>query len=234
MDSITAMATARATEKIEQQRTTEMLETLVSKHAAVEQHGQPVHRIDDAGQRVERGEVVLPVRIERAQQQALLEHPPALVIDLRELGLHDRIRFGDDALLDHLGFDAVLGHPRVEVRRQAVFLRQLRLEPGNVPLLGIGAGRDVARQDGVDDAVAQAAEEAVVGGRDHPDADAGAPVVWKLVGIVSFGEGCAEPAYPGVYTEVAEPGINAAKFPPNPSLMGPRRPHRGGHHSLHH
>ncbi|WP_247088038.1 hypothetical protein [Ornithinimicrobium sp. F0845] len=37
MDSITAMATARATEKIEQQRTTEMLETLVSKHAAVEQ-----------------------------------------------------------------------------------------------------------------------------------------------------------------------------------------------------
>lgn len=37
MDSITAMATARATEKIEQQRTTEMLEPLVSKHAAVEQ-----------------------------------------------------------------------------------------------------------------------------------------------------------------------------------------------------
>ena len=37
MDSITAMATARATEKVEQQRTTEMLETLVSKHAAVEQ-----------------------------------------------------------------------------------------------------------------------------------------------------------------------------------------------------
>ena len=37
MDSITAMATAWATEKIEQQQTTEMLETLVSKHAAVEQ-----------------------------------------------------------------------------------------------------------------------------------------------------------------------------------------------------
>lgn len=37
MDSITARATARATEKIEQQKTSEMLETLVSKHAAVEQ-----------------------------------------------------------------------------------------------------------------------------------------------------------------------------------------------------
>ena len=37
MDSITERATARATEKIEQERGSEMLETLVSRHAAVEQ-----------------------------------------------------------------------------------------------------------------------------------------------------------------------------------------------------
>lgn len=36
MDSITAMATAWATEKIEQQQTTEMLETVVSKHVAAD------------------------------------------------------------------------------------------------------------------------------------------------------------------------------------------------------
>lgn len=37
MDSITERATARATERIEQERSSEMLETLVSRHAAVEQ-----------------------------------------------------------------------------------------------------------------------------------------------------------------------------------------------------
>jgi secreted trypsin-like serine protease len=48
------------------------------------------------------------------------------------------------------------------------------------------------------------------GGIDTCQGDSGGPMVhrdaagnWVEVGIVSFGEGCAQPGYPGVYTEVS-------------------------------
>ena len=54
------------------------------------------------------------------------------------------------------------------------------------------------------------------GGKDACNGDSGGPLsgaadlgVRRLVGLVSTGEGCARPNYPGIYTRVADPAISA-------------------------
>ncbi|CEJ93282.1 hypothetical protein VHEMI08881 [[Torrubiella] hemipterigena] len=47
------------------------------------------------------------------------------------------------------------------------------------------------------------------GGKDSCTGDSGGPLVVNntLVGVVAFGQGCARPNYPGVYTDVSEPSV---------------------------
>jgi hypothetical protein len=72
--------------------------------------------------------------------------------------------------------------------------------------------------DRYEESVELCAGDPVDGGRDACQGDSGGPLVARnadgpdddqLVGIVSWGTGCGEAAYPGVYTEVADPAIRA-------------------------
>src|SRR5207244_1848583 len=52
---------------------------------------------------------------------------------------------------------------------------------------------------------------------------AGAPIADALLGITSFGRGCADPSFPGIYTNVADPKINAFVTQPTPASKPVRR-----------
>ncbi len=74
----------------------------------------------------------------------------------------------------------------------------------SVPIVSIKSCRDAYRSLGQipDGQICAGIEK---GGKDSCQGDSGGPFVvnGKLVGIVSWGKGCATPHYPGVYTEVS-------------------------------
>ncbi|WP_196189480.1 serine protease [Conexibacter sp. W3-3-2] len=69
-------------------------------------------------------------------------------------------------------------------------------------------------------------------GRDSCYGDSGGPIIaptvaspdpanpadYRLVGVVSWGEGCAQPGFPGVYTRLAAPALRAYATAPNPPI----------------
>lgn len=78
------------------------------------------------------------------------------------------------------------------------------LRSANVPAVNQTKCSDAYREfGGVTDRMICAGYEK--GGKDACQGDSGGPLVYenKLVGVVSWGYGCARPNYPGVYSRVA-------------------------------
>uniref|UniRef100_A0A8W7PE36 trypsin n=1 Tax=Anopheles coluzzii TaxID=1518534 RepID=A0A8W7PE36_ANOCL len=77
------------------------------------------------------------------------------------------------------------------------------LRAANVPTVGQEECREAYSHDAITDRMLCAGYQQ--GGKDACQGDSGGPLVadGKLIGVVSWGAGCAQPGYPGVYARVA-------------------------------
>ena len=106
-------------------------------------------QVHDLAQRVEHREMLLPVMIERLEQDGLFDLDPAVGGHVLELLLDLRVGQRLEPLDEHLGLDRFLLDPVVERRGQAEHLLGALLQHVEVPLLGIGVGRNRLADDGV-------------------------------------------------------------------------------------
>jgi V8-like Glu-specific endopeptidase len=105
-----------------------------------------------------------------------------------------------------------------------------KLHEVNVPLVSTEQCKQNYSSVGVDITDNMICAGFAEGGKDSCQGDSGGPLLiqqdskWLQLGVVSFGEGCAAPNYPGVYTNIANYGewIKTAK------ASQPGKPDQGG------
>jgi secreted trypsin-like serine protease len=89
-------------------------------------------------------------------------------------------------------------------------------------------GRNVLADGGVFDPTTMVCAGYPQGGTDTCQGDSGGPLLAgdpaRLVGVTSFGKGCAEPGHPGIYARVAEGPLRAFIASEVPAAMAPERP----------
>lgn len=135
------------------------------------------------------------------------------------LGVPIQIAGPDERRLWESGRDAVVsgyGYESEDAGRSSDVLRHT-----TVPILADQTCVDLATYRGVLDPSVMLCAGYLDGRTDACFGDSGGPLAvpadersasgvgWRLVGLVSFGDGCAQPDAPGVYTRVAEPAMTA-------------------------
>ena len=106
-------------------------------------------QVDDRTQRIQRGQMLLPVMIERLQQEAFFDADPGFGRQFGGLGGHQRIGLFDQAIDDDFGIDALFLGPGRNINRQAQCARHVFLQARHIPLFGVAAERAAGGNDGV-------------------------------------------------------------------------------------
>lgn len=116
------------------------------------------------------------------------------------------VGLADDALMATLSNDAPLTIIGWGSRDAGATLFPTQLQETEIPLFGFASCNDIYGNRLTPHMLCAGY---AAGGQDTCSGDSGGPLLyntgtsWALTGITSFGNGCAQPNYPGVYTRVA-------------------------------